>query len=407
MKMKMKTKREIIVAVLESVALGAFVLVPPAHAVSPAPDGGYPGFNTAEGQNALLSLDINNGFANAAVGWFSLSSNIEGDFNTATGAGSLLFNTADENTAIGAAALLLNTTGSGNTAVGAAVLVNNTTGNSNTGNGWGALHNNTTGFYNTASGDSALFNNIDGDNNIATGVGALLSNIAGNNNTGIGGSALSDSTGSDNIALGFNAGSNVTTANNVICIGSGGSDVSDTTWINNVYGVTTQSGTTLPVVVSDGGQLGTAASSRRFKEEIKPMERASEAILALKPVTFHYKSDPSVTPHFGLIAEEVAEINPHLVVRDKKGEIYTVRYDAVNAMLLNEFLKEHKKVEEQQATIGQLKANAAKHEVTIAEFKKDIGILTAQLKEQAAQIQKVSDKWELTRSRPQMVFNDR
>jgi septal ring factor EnvC (AmiA/AmiB activator) len=125
------------------------------------------------------------------------------------------------------------------------------------------------------------------------------------------------------------------------------------------------------------------------------MENASEGILALKPVTFHYKTDKANTPQFGLIAEDVAKVNPDLVVRDKDGGIYTVRYDVVNAMLLNEFLKEHKKVEKQQATIGQLKSNAAKQDATISELKKDVGVLTAQLKEQASQIQKVSAQIEL------------
>ena len=314
------------------IVLCCFALFP-VGAVSPPPDGDYPGFNTAEGQNALLTLDVNNGSANTAVGWFSLSSNIEGDFNTATGAASLLFNTAANNTATGAAALLFNTIGAANTAVGAAALVNNTTGDRNTAIGFEALADNTIGAFNTAVGVDALSFNL---------------------------------TGNFNIALGVGAGTNVATANNVICIASAGSDVSDTTWINNIYGVTTQTGTTLPVLVSDQGQLGTASSSRRFKEEIKPMEKASESLLALKPVTFHYKSDQGNTPQFGLIAEEVAEINPDLVVRDKKGEIYTVRYDAVNAMLLNEFLKEHATVQQLTREVAALKAGLQKVSARLA-----------------------------------------
>jgi hypothetical protein len=185
----------------------------------------------------------------------------------------------------------------------------------------------------------------------------------------------------------------VTTASNVICIGFnlGGGNVDNTTWIGNVFGVTTQSGTTAPVLVSNTGQLGTVSSSVRFKNEIKPMDKASEAILALKPVTFHYKNDEKNTPQFGLIAEEVAEVNPDLIVRDKNGEIYSVRYDQVNAMLLNEFLKEHKKVEEQQATI--------------AELKKAIARLAARDEEQAAQIQNVSAQLEVSKRAPQVVNN--
>jgi uncharacterized coiled-coil protein SlyX len=135
------------------------------------------------------------------------------------------------------------------------------------------------------------------------------------------------------------------------------------------------------------------SSSKRFKKAIKPMERASEAVLALKPVSFHYKSDNTNTPQFGLIAEEVAAVNPDLVVRDENGEIYSVRYDAVNAMLLNEFLKEHRKNEEQEATIAQLKRDSA-------EQRKQIETLTAGL-------QKVSDQFELSQSAPRTVVSDR
>jgi hypothetical protein len=149
------------------------------------------------------------------------------------------------------------------------------------------------------------------------------------------------------------------------------------------------------VLIDSAGQLGTASSSRRFKKEIKPMDKASEAILALKPVTFHYKSDKTGTAQFGLIAEEVAAVNPDLVVRDDNGEIYTVRYDAVNAMLLNEFLKEHRKVEEQEATITQLKKDFV---ATIAEQQKQIEALNAGL-------QKVSAQLEASKPGPQVVNN--
>jgi hypothetical protein len=321
-----------------------FVLIcvatlPGAHAVSPPPDGGYPNFNTAEGQSALFSLTT--GSANTAVGWFSLSTNAAGSFNTATGAGSLLFNTADQNTAFGAAALLFNTTGINNTAVGAAALSNNTTAEGNTANGAFALFSNTEGVVNTASGAAALSSNTTGSNNTAYGEEAL-ENSNNNHNTAVGSSALrSNTTGSVNTALGSFAGINVTTADHVICIGINGENVSNSCFIGNIFGETTVNAG-IPVMIDSAGQLGTTSSSRRFKKEIQPMDKASESLLALKPVTFHYKSDNTSTPQFGLIAEEVADINPDLVVRDEKGEIYTVRYDAVNAMLLNEFLKEHK-----------------------------------------------------------------
>ena len=385
------------IIVLSGLALICTATKPKAFGVVPAPDGSYPGFNTAEGQNALFSLDTTTGLANTGIGWFSLKGNINASFNTAVGAGTLVLNTADENTATGAGALLLNTTGANNTANGAVALLNNATGNSNTATGWGALYSNTTGFYNIANGDSALYNNIDGDNNIATGVASLLSNVAGNNNTATGTNALLNSTGSDNVALGFNAGSNIATADNVICIGSAGANVSDTAWINNIYGVTTESGTTLPVVISNDGQLGTASSSRRFKKEIKPMENASEAILALKPVTFHYKSDQRNTPQFGLIAEEVAKANSALVVSDKEGKPYTVRYEAVNAMLLNEFLKEHRRGEERDRKIVDQEATIAELKSADVERRREISALTTALKAQAAQIEKVTAQFEMSR----------
>jgi hypothetical protein len=187
--------------------------------------------------------------------------------------------------------------------------------------------------------------------------------------------------------LGLNAGSAVVTANHVTCIGANvvGANVSNTTWIGNVYGVATQSGTTAPVVVSADGQLGTVASSERFKKDIAGMDKASETLLSLRPVTFHYKTDTKGTPQFGLIAEEVAKVNPALVLPDKEGKPYTVRYDAVNAMLLNEFLKEHRTVQSQQ---------------------KEIDSLKAELKEQKMLIQKVSAQVEITKASPQTVQNN-
>jgi hypothetical protein len=375
-----------------------FGLLPRTQAVVPPPDGGYPGFNTAEGQKALFSLTT--GTANTAVGWYSLFSNAGGNFNTATGAGSLLFNTADDNTAFGAAALLFNTTGFNNTANGAFALYSNTTGLFNTANGWQALFSNTTGGSNTATGEEALRDNTTGVNNTANGQAALLLNTTGHSNTADGVYSLSSNTtglyntangvsalggnisGADNTALGFQAGLGVTTADNVIVIGANveGANVSNTCFIGNIRDVQTQNVDAIPVLIDSAGQLGTMSSSRRFKNEIKPMDKVSEAVLALKPVTFHYKSDKIGTPQFGLIAEEVAAVNPDLVVRDEKGEIYSVRYEAVNAMLLNEFLKEHRKVEDLKKDF----------QATVAQQQKEIAALAATVKEQASQIQKVS-----------------
>ena len=192
--------------------------------------------------------------------------------------------------------------------------------------------------------------------------------------------------------MGIDAGFGVTTADHVICIGDDvlGENVANTCYIGNIFGVTSAGATA--VYVNSLGKLGTVVSSRRFKEEIKPMDKTSEAILALKPVTFRYKHDidPTRSAQFGLVAEEVEKVNPDLVVRDGEGKVNTVRYEAVNAMLLNEFIKEHSKVEQQEMAITELRSNAAKQEATIAQQQHEIKALTASLKEQSAQIQKVS-----------------
>jgi trimeric autotransporter adhesin len=486
-------------SLLIAVAFGCFALSPRVQAVVPAPDGGYPGGNTAEGQAALHSLTT--GTYNTAAGFLSLNGNTEGNFNTTIGAGTLLANTADENTATGAGAIFSNTTGSFNTAHGAFALLSNTegtantadgdqalfsnlTGRDNTANGISALFNNITGRDNTAIGALALFNNTTGNENTATGVEALFNNTTGNFNTAIGLEALfrntegtadtadgyhalfsntegasntacgtqallSNTTGvantvtgasalssnsaggyntangyralftngtgignaaigdqalfnntidNFNTALGAQAGTGVTTADNVICIGHNGQNVPNSCFIGNIRGATTANGDAIPVGIDSLGQLGTMSSRADSRRRFNPIDKISESILALKPVTFHYKSDKTTTPQFGLIAEEVAEVNPDLVVCDKNGDIYTVRYEAVNAMSLNEFLKEHKKVEAQQATISEFKS-------TVARQQNEIESITACVEEQAAQIQKVIVQIQINKSAPQMALN--
>ena len=328
------------------------------EAVNPPPDGGYPGGNTAEGQAALLNLT--SGTFNTAVGLFSLRSNTQGEFNTAVGAGTLFANTADNNTATGAGALLSNTISADNTANGAFALLSNTT-----------------GFENTACGANALVNSTTGGGNTAIGFDALLNNTTGVTNT----------------AVGFNAGFNVTTANNIIVIGTnvGGQNVDHSCFIGEIFGETSSSGTA--VFINSEGRLGTATSSRRFKDDIKPMDKASESLFALKPVTFRYKKeiDPTSTSQFGLVAEDVEKVDPALVVLDKEGKPYSVRYDQVNAMLLNEFLKEHRKNEEQEKTIVGLKSGMT--------------ALAGTVKEQASQIQKVSAQLGASKPAPQVVNN--
>jgi Chaperone of endosialidase len=392
----MKTSTQRILTTLTFVCLAA--VGPKAQAVSPAPDGAYPGGNTAEGQNALFSLTT--GGFNTALGWFSAKSDTTGSFNTAVGAATLFASTADQNTAVGAGALLSDTTGAFNSATGAFALLNNTTGGFNTANGDYALSENTTGSLNTAIGYQALLSNTTGIDNTATGYAALARstsmdntadgyaalafNTSGFDNTAIGSNALLFNTNGDfNTALGRGALENITTGLNNIAVGDSAGlnhtgddgqniDIGNLgvagdsrttrigasqlrTFIAGING-TAVSGTA--VFVDSNGQLGVATSSRRFKDEIKPMNKASEAILALKPVTFRYKPeiDPKRAPQFGLVAEDVAKVNPDLVLRDADGKVYTVRYDAVNAMLLNEFLKEHYKVEQMQKQIEELTA---------------------------------------------------
>jgi hypothetical protein len=360
------------------VALLCFGFLPRAQAVSPPPDGAYAGANTAEGGSGTL-FSLTTGTNNTAIGSQALFSLTTGVQNTAVGAQALKSNTAVQNTADGFQALALNTTGFGNTATGWRALVANTTGLHNTADGFSALLRNTMGSHNTASGDDALSANTTGSFNTVDGAHSLVVN----------------STGSGNTVLGFGAGNSVTTANNVICIGANvaGVNVTNSCFIGNIFGADATGGD--PVFITSNGKLGTInpPSSARFKEEIKPMSKASEAILALKPVTFRYKKefDPNGVPQFGLVAEEVERVSPDLVKRDRDGKLQTVRYDAVNAMLLNEFLKEH-------GTVEELQANAA-------EQQKEIKALATIVKEQAARLEKVTAQLEASRIAAQVVAN--
>ena len=459
----------------------AFVaLSPTLQAVLPAPDGGYSGDNTAEGQDALLNLVVGSttGIYNTAVGFDALYSNTDGvsntaigltalqtnttggnntatgidalqgnttgNFNTGTGSEALYSNTTgtnntaiggfqtlfsnttgsqntatgsfaltnntagNDNTATGFDALLTNSTASFNTATGSQALFSNTTGHDNTANGRQALFSNTNGFFNTATASDALFSNTSGSDNTASGVSALTSNTTGSDNTATGLGALSsnnigsdntatgvnalnhNTSGSSNIALGVNAGANLTTGSNNIDVGNAGvagessvirigtKPAQKNAFVAGISGVTVASG--VGVIINTQGKLGTVVSSARFKDAIKPMDKASEAILALKPVTFRYKHelDPEGIPQFGLVAEQVEKVNPDLVARDEEGKAYTVRYEAVNAMLLNEFLKEHRKVEELEVAVAKLQSV----------------------------VQKVSNQMELTKPVSQVVSNN-
>lgn len=448
----MKNRNLIFAAILS--ALVCFTLLPQVQAVVPAPDGDYPNFNTAEGQKALFSLTT--GQWNTALGAFTLWKNTDGSFNTAVGTAALLLNTGGDNTAVGAAALLLNT-GSDNTAVGTAALENNTV-DANTATGAFALFANTTGGTtetsvlgfdlgpNTAVGFGALENNVDSSSNTAVGYNALNSQVTGLStdphlaaNTAVGFEALANVTGSatgnnvantalgyqalvdltdgfSNIAIGFQAGAplgvggtSLTSGNANIFIGTFQGPASDGenfhTYIGNINSnLQDFSAGVIDYVTVDQstGLLGHTAvvSSRRYKEDIKPLDKTSEALFALKPVSFRLKKEynPKQPLGFGLIAEEVGKVNPDLVYRNNKGQVESVRYEMVNAMLLNEFLKEHKRVEAQQATIAELKS-------TVAQQQKGMEVLTAQLKEQAAQIQKVSAQLEMSKQAAKVVVN--
>jgi hypothetical protein len=409
----MKNRNIILTTIL--LTLGCFALPQRTQAVVPAPDGGYPNFNTAEGQNALFSLTT--GQWNTALGAFTLRSDTDGSYNTAVGTAALLSNvgnqntgTGKENTAVGAAALLLNTAGSNNTGVGADALLNNSA-SGNTAVGSHALLGNTTGIRETAVGTDALGDNVSGNDNTAIGYHALIRST-GQNNTGIGSGALGnntsgisntaigdgaladDSTGGGNIALGYAAGNNVTTASNVICIGIEGNNVDNACYIGQIFGSTVSASA---VFVNSNGRLGTMTSSKRFKQDIKPMDNVSEGLYSLKPVSFRYKKefDPAGASQLGLVAEDVEKVNPDLIIHDKEGKPYTVRYEQINTMLLNEFLKEHRKVEKLEATVAQQERS----------FQSRLAEQEMQIQALATGLQKVSARVEISKPATKVVSN--
>ncbi|HEV8619159.1 MAG TPA: tail fiber domain-containing protein [Candidatus Udaeobacter sp.] len=359
-------------------------LVPIPKAFGTDTDGALPSGNNADGIGVLTSLT--SGAWNSGFGYQALNQDTIGSLNTATGLRALFNNTeGNANTANGMMALFSNTTGENNVAVGAQALVFNIDGDFNTAVGTQALTSNTSGSFNTANGAGALFSNTEGSGNTANGFGALVSNT----------------TGALNTALGAFSGNGVTTANNVICIGADGENVDDSCYIGQIYSNVQPIVGTDPdsVTINSSGRLGRGnVSSRRYKHDIMPMEKASEALYALKPVSFRYNKeyDATQTLAFGLIAEEVAEVYPDLVGRNSSGEPESVRYEQINAMLLNEFLKEHRKVEEQQATITELKKEL---QFKFAEQQKQIKAL-------ASGLEKVSAQLEVNKLAPQMEENN-
>ena len=320
-------------------AIACLTLSPAVRAVDPPPIGGYPGENTALGEDALFSYDTS----------------IQGE-NTACGHDS--------------------------------------------------LYDLTIGIYNTAVGDDTLHDSTAGNNNTAVGWHAMTGNTTGSKNTGIGCDALDNTTtGGVNIALGFRAGFNITTGSNNIDIGSTGvlgdtntirigtKSLQRNTTIAGISGAVVASG--VGVIIDTNGHLGTVVSSERYKEAVRPMDKSSEAILALRPVRFRYKKefDPDSVPQFGLLAEQVAKVNPDLVARDDEGKPYTVRYEAINAMLLNEFLKEHQKVEEQEQKVAAQDNKSHEQDATITRLESLVFQQQKQIDALASQIRKVSDRF--------------
>ncbi len=352
--------------------LSVEVTGPKMYAIAPPPGGGYPGGNTAIGQQAFLFLT--SGQYNTAVGFLAQAGNATANFNTAVGAGALLSNTAEGNTATGAGALLKNTTGIENTAMGESALFSSIDGDRNTAVGADALLNNTGGAFNVGLGFNALGDNTTGSSNIALGGNALSSNLVGSNNTAVGAIAGINSTGDGNVYVGAGM------------IGVAGE--SNHTYVRNIKDTSVSGGNSDTVTLDlTTGLLGHLSSSARYKENIRPMGDSSEALYRLKPVTFRYKKevDRIQSPTFGLIAEQVADVNPDLVARNSNGQPEGVHYEQVNAMLLNEFLKEHQ---------------------TVVELKKEIAVLTAKMEEQAAQLQKVSARVEMGKPATRIVVNN-
>ena len=421
--------------------------------------------NMAIGQEALANNIIGN--FNMGIGFRALFMNT-GSRNSAVGAAALRDNAgASDNTAIGSTAMRENTTGQENTATGSGALSRNTDGDFNMASGANALEVNTHGERNTATGNSAMFSNTVGNRNTASGNAALGENEAGDDNTAIGAAALFESHGNDNTAVGADAlfGSGLTGSGNTavgrhagvnftgtdhdnICIGaetvgvagqsdtirigtnlpSGGMNISgigftigsgfpgggiqylqffgssisiasgfpttngsSSCFVGGIFNQTPTAGSHSVLVGSNGKLADATLSSRRFKKDIAPIDKMSEGILALRPVTFHWKNDNTNEPEFGLVAEDVAEVNLDWITRNPQGEISGVRYETIPILLLNEFLKEHKKVEDLNSTV--------------ALQQKEMQVLTAQLKEQAAQIQKVSAQLEASKPAPKVVTN--
>lgn len=365
--------------------------------------------NSAFGYRTLFN---NTGSDNSAIGNESLFSNINGSRNTASGSLALYRNTTGhENTAIGYMSLFHNTEGDYNTAIGKSTLYYNVTGFNNTAGGYSALYLNTEGTHNTAIGSYALEVNSTGLYNTGVGAWVLTNNTTGNKNTANGAAALYNATGSRNVALGYYAGYNITSGSDNIIIGTGqrakpadsgviriGNTTQKRTFISGISGVTTGLANAVPVVIDSNGQLGTISSSRQAKVDIHPMGNVSERLLDLKPVTFRYKQayeDGSMPAQFGLIAEEVAESFPELVILGESGRPETVAYHMLPALLLNELQKEHELNQAQSEKLARQEKLLAEQALHLAEINALRGELE-QVKELLVALQSQSAPAELT-----------
>ena len=357
-------------------------------------------WNTAAGANALYSNTV--GENNTASGTFALASNTTGSSNTASGTGALASNTEGwANTASGAEALASNTTGSGNTASGLKTLGSNTTGSGNTALGVFALGTNTTGGDNVASGTAALASNTEGWANTASGAYALYSNTTGSGNTALGAFALgSHTTGSSNLAIGNLAGADLVTGSNNIYLGHKGinfdsnimrlGETQTRTFIAGIFGSTVGSGS--PVVINSQGQLGTLASSARYKRDIHAMGEHSQKMQQLRPVTFRYKEDQEGQLQYGLIAEEVAQVYPELVVRGATGEVESVQYHQLIPLLLNELQHQQQTLEAQGQHLAELKAQNARLQAALVHQHAAVATRLEQLEQGARPLTIVSTR---------------
>lgn len=346
--------------------------------------------NTCIGTAALSSNTT--GVFNAAIGVQALNRNTTGSLNTASGAGALQNNTGGSgNTASGASALTRNTSGSFNTASGISALFSNTTGGNNAASGASALYSNTTGTLNTASGVSSLYSNQTGSNNTASGGYALYANTTGSGNTANGYNALLyNTTGSNNIALGFQAGLSLTTGSNNIVIGNtgtaadlntirvGAQGTQTRTFIAGIRGTMVTGGQS--VVVNADGQLGVTSSSRRYKDDIQPMGEASSPLMQLRPVTFRYKdadADGSKPLQYGLIAEEVEQAMPGLVIYNKDGTPESVAYQVLPSLLLNEYQKQNRELAAAKAELAETRTKFEAMQAEMAALKLVVSRLAA------------------------------